>query len=260
MRTLAVKLALHADLADRRSRRAIRRRRIYHQGQVDLLTPIVKAYCADQAFRIAELAIQTYGGAGFVEDNPVEQYCRDAKIFSIYEGTNHIQALDLVARKLQAARRRELPPRSSGRSPSSSPPTTSEPGIGDEVRALGEAADALQRARRTRLMEFFMGGKIDQVTLVANPFLEMMAEVTIAHLLLEAARRRRRASAARRATTRAHEDYDFYSGKVMAGEVLRELHPARRPRQGRDHRRRRPQRARHPRRRLLDRLLGGEPS
>ena len=61
----------------------------------------MKAYCSDQAFRVAELAIQTYGGAGYVQDNPVEQYCRDAKIFSIYEGTNHIQALDLVARKLQ---------------------------------------------------------------------------------------------------------------------------------------------------------------
>jgi hypothetical protein len=61
----------------------------------------VKAYCADQAFRIAEMAIQTYGGAGYVTDNPVEQYCRDAKIFSIYEGTNHIQAIDLIPRKLQ---------------------------------------------------------------------------------------------------------------------------------------------------------------
>ena len=98
--------ALRQARAPRRSRaraprRSTSRRRIYHQGQVDLLTPIVKAYCSDQAFRVAELAIQTYGGAGYVQDNPVEQYCRDAKIFSIYEGTNHIQALDLVARKLQ---------------------------------------------------------------------------------------------------------------------------------------------------------------
>ena len=69
---------------------------------MDLLTPVVKAYGSDQAFRIAEMAVQIYGGAGFVEDHPVEQYLRDAKIFSIYEGTNHIQALDLVARKLGA--------------------------------------------------------------------------------------------------------------------------------------------------------------
>src|SRR5207302_9798556 len=72
----------------------------YHQGQVDLLVPLVKAYGSDQGFRICETAIQTYGGAGYTRDYPVEQYCRDAKIFSIYEGTNHIQAMDLVGRKL----------------------------------------------------------------------------------------------------------------------------------------------------------------
>ena len=51
--------------------------------------------------QVAATAIQTYGGAGFLRDHPVEQYCRDAKIFSIYEGTNHIQALDLIGRKLR---------------------------------------------------------------------------------------------------------------------------------------------------------------
>jgi hypothetical protein len=49
---------------------------------------------------VCEIAIQTYGGAGYTKDYPVEQYCRDSKIFSIYEGTNHIQAMDLVGRKL----------------------------------------------------------------------------------------------------------------------------------------------------------------
>ncbi len=65
--------------------------------------PLVKAYGSDQAFRVCETAIQTYGGAGYTRDYPVEQYCRDAKIFSIYEGTNHIQAMDLVGRKLGQA-------------------------------------------------------------------------------------------------------------------------------------------------------------
>src|SRR5688572_10331781 len=72
----------------------------YHNGQVDLLVPLLKAYSSDQAFSICATAIQTYGGAGYLKDWPVEQYARDAKIFSIYEGTNHIQALDLVGRKL----------------------------------------------------------------------------------------------------------------------------------------------------------------
>ena len=65
--------------------------------------PLVKAYGSDQGFRVCETAIQTYGGVGYTKDFPVEQYCRDAKIFSIYEGTNHIQAMDLVGRKLGQA-------------------------------------------------------------------------------------------------------------------------------------------------------------
>src|SRR6185436_17397290 len=80
----------------------------HHQGQVELLTPIFKAYATDQGFAVAATAIQTYGGAGFLKDNPVEQNCRDAKIFSIYEGTNHIQAMDLVGRKLRANQGRAL--------------------------------------------------------------------------------------------------------------------------------------------------------
>ena len=62
--------------------------------------PLVKAYGSRQAFRVCATAIQVYGGAGYLKDYPVEQYCRDSKIFSIYEGTNHIQAMDLVGRKL----------------------------------------------------------------------------------------------------------------------------------------------------------------
>jgi alkylation response protein AidB-like acyl-CoA dehydrogenase len=215
MRTLAVKLALHSDLAMALETSDPARAQ-HHQCQVDLLTPIVKAYCADQAFRIAELAIQTYGGAGFVIDHPVEQYCRDAKIFSIYEGTNHIQATDLVARKLQAnggaafaaflaeiegfVREHER-----------------QAGFGGEVRALGEAVEALKRCAGA-LMEYFMAGKIDQVTLYANAFLETMAEVTIAHLLLEAAVV---AESKRRAIDddQSEED-DFYEGKIAAAKFF----------------------------------------
>ena len=102
IRALVVKLAHHTDHARALSGRD-ETRLGYHQGQVDLLVPLVKAYGSDQAFRVCETAIQTYGGAGYTRDYPVEQYCRDAKIFSIYEGTNHIQAMDLVGRKLGQA-------------------------------------------------------------------------------------------------------------------------------------------------------------
>ncbi len=71
----------------------------YH-GLLEVLTPICKAYCSDMAFKVTELAIQTYGGYGFCSEYPVEQFMRDIKIASIYEGANGIQALDLVGRKL----------------------------------------------------------------------------------------------------------------------------------------------------------------
>ncbi|MBL4590048.1 MAG: acyl-CoA dehydrogenase C-terminal domain-containing protein [Alphaproteobacteria bacterium] len=67
---------------------------------VALLTPIAKAYQTDMGFEIANLAIQTHGGAGYIGEFGVEQYARDARITMIYEGTNGIQALDLVGRKL----------------------------------------------------------------------------------------------------------------------------------------------------------------
>ncbi|MEZ4287537.1 MAG: acyl-CoA dehydrogenase family protein [Polyangiales bacterium] len=99
MRALAVKLTTHQDrvtaIGSKDDASAA-----YHQGQVDLLVPLLKSYCSDQAFRVCETAIQVYGGAGFLKDHPVEQACRDSGIFSIYEGTNYIQSMDLVGRKL----------------------------------------------------------------------------------------------------------------------------------------------------------------
>lgn len=67
---------------------------------VALLTPILKAYQTDMGSEVANLAVQTYGGHGFIWEHGVEQYIRDARIAQIYEGTNGIQALDLVGRKM----------------------------------------------------------------------------------------------------------------------------------------------------------------
>ncbi|MCB1154681.1 acyl-CoA dehydrogenase, partial [bacterium] len=69
-------------------------------NMVELLTPIAKAYPTDRAFECASTAIQIMGGVGYCKEYPVEQYCRDAKISAIYEGTNGVQALDLVGRKM----------------------------------------------------------------------------------------------------------------------------------------------------------------
>ncbi len=67
---------------------------------VSLLTPICKSHGSDKGFDVAVQAVQVFGGYGYCGEYPVEQYVRDAKIFSIYEGTNGIQALDLLGRKV----------------------------------------------------------------------------------------------------------------------------------------------------------------
>jgi hypothetical protein len=70
------------------------------QGFVELLTPVCKAYSSDKAMEVCSKAIDIYGGYGYCQEYPVEQYMRDCKISCLYEGTNGIQALDLVGRKL----------------------------------------------------------------------------------------------------------------------------------------------------------------
>ena len=72
-----------------------------YQALVEFMTPIIKAYCSDMGFRVCETAIQVLGGYGFSKEYPLEQYLRDAKIMSLYEGTNGIQSMDLLGRKMR---------------------------------------------------------------------------------------------------------------------------------------------------------------
>jgi len=73
----------------------------HFQALVDFLTPIIKAYCSDLGFKVCETAIQCLGGYGFCREYPLEQYLRDSKIMSLYEGTNGIQSIDLLGRKMR---------------------------------------------------------------------------------------------------------------------------------------------------------------
>ena len=70
------------------------------QGMVDLLIPICKGYVTDKAFEVCSTGVQVYGGYGFIREYPQEQLLRDCRITMIYEGTNGIQAMDLLGRKL----------------------------------------------------------------------------------------------------------------------------------------------------------------
>ncbi len=120
-RFLALEAAVCADRGD--------------EDRLALLTPIVKAWCTDRGVANASLGVQVHGGMGFVEDAGAAQVLRDSRIAPIYEGTNGIQALDLVTRKVQrdqGALMRAM--------------------IGearDAHEGLREAADALERATST---------------------------------------------------------------------------------------------------------------
>lgn len=76
----------------------------YHQRRLDLLVPLVKAWSTDLGVETASLGVQIHGGMGFIEETGAAQHYRDARITPIYEGTNGVQALDLVRRKLMGDR------------------------------------------------------------------------------------------------------------------------------------------------------------
>lgn len=96
-RALALLTAMKLDLAHRHPDNTVREE---CDDFVQLITPIVKAYFTDGGFDVTNLAVQIYGGYGYIAEYGVEQYVRDARIAQIYEGTNGIQALDLIGRKL----------------------------------------------------------------------------------------------------------------------------------------------------------------
>lgn len=96
-RALSYWVGMSLDIAQHHEDEATRKEA---EDLVALLTPIVKAYQTDMGSEIANLTVQIYGGHGYIAEHGVEQYVRDARIAQIYEGTNGIQALDLVGRKM----------------------------------------------------------------------------------------------------------------------------------------------------------------
>jgi hypothetical protein len=91
--------ALHGDLAEASPDEAVRQK---GHDYMALMTPVLKGFLTDRGFQVCSDAMQVHGGSGFTEHFPVSQYLRDCRIALIYEGTNGIQALDLVGRKLAA--------------------------------------------------------------------------------------------------------------------------------------------------------------
>jgi len=206
IRALTIKLTNHSDWA-----RTLEGKddtlAAYHYGQVELLTPLLKSYGSDQAFEISATAIQAMGGAGVLKDHPVEQYCRDSKIFSIYEGTNHIQALDLVGRKLSQ--------KGGANFQAFFKDVQTFVAKNKDHAKLGPAVAQLANAQQAvagtamKFMAWQGQGKAHLVPLVANRCLNMMSELTIGWLLLEQA-----VISIDKLETASASDKPFYQGKV----------------------------------------------
>ncbi|MDE2149250.1 MAG: acyl-CoA dehydrogenase C-terminal domain-containing protein [Gammaproteobacteria bacterium] len=138
-RVMAYETALHVDLAHHHPDAEVREQA---QDWVDLCTPLVKAYCTDMAFELGSLAVQVYGGHGYIRDHGIEQIVRDAKILALYEGTNGVQAMDLVRRKLMLHNGR-LPQRFFAAVRAEG---CAETPLGFIARPLRQAVDELERA------------------------------------------------------------------------------------------------------------------
>jgi len=143
----------------------------------DLLTPVIKAFFTDMGFESTNAAMQCFGGAGYVRDTGMEQFVRDARILQIYEGTNGVQALDLVGRKLSAKGGRaamaffQLIHEGIARH-------STDPRMDSFLKPLKSAADRLQRATL-----WFAGNaraNPDHAGAGASDFLRMMGITAIA--------------------------------------------------------------------------------
>tara|TARA_R110000822_G_scaffold32743_4_gene93658 strand:+ start:5552 stop:7363 length:1812 start_codon:yes stop_codon:yes gene_type:complete len=145
-RVLAYETALYVDLAHHHPDAAVREEA---QDWVDLNTPLVKAFCTDSAFDLGSMAVQVYGGHGYISEYGIEQIVRDSKILCLYEGTNGVQAMDLVRRKLMMHGGR-LPRRFIDKVKGALADASGHEGItrplGAAVEALADTTDWLQQS------------------------------------------------------------------------------------------------------------------
>ena len=173
----------------------------------DLLLPLVKGYCSEKAWELLGVALQCLGGSGYLKDYPMEQYIRDQKIDTLYEGTTHIQALDLLMRKVArdggATLQRLL----------SQVRATVESGEGGtelatERQALGEGLAELEKMLGTLLGK--LGESVYHVGFQGNRVLMAMADLVLGWLLV------RHAAVALERVKVNPGDKAFYAGKLAS--------------------------------------------
>jgi len=150
-----------------------------------LLTPICKAFISDQAWKVCELSIQVLGGVGYTDASPVEQNARDVKILSIWEGTNYIQAQDLVRDKLGFGRNSKLI-RYFREELDAFVERAASPPLAPLFTQLTAAADLLERALDA-IAALVKAGRMRESSQFYTRFLEMFGLVATGWVLLESA-------------------------------------------------------------------------
>ena len=172
----------------------------------DFLLPLIKGYGSEKAYELLSVALQVFGGSGYVMDYPMEQYIRDQKIDSLYEGTTHIQALDLFFRKIARDGGATLLALMEEISATAREAGSGDP-LADERKALLAALGDVQGifgAMMGKVKESIYHGGLQ-----ANNVLFSLSETVIAWLLIEHA-----AIAIERGAEATGAEKAFYEGKV----------------------------------------------
>jgi len=212
MRAFAYRLATYDDLGHLHPDEE---KRNYYKGYVDLMTPIIKAYCSDMSFDMTSVAMQCYGGYGYCQEYPVEQYCRDARIAMIFEGTNFIQAADLIGRKLNIGGGVLMQNYMAAMDEFLGGLKGNET-VGDMVDQLDEAKNVLLNTTM-KIAGIAMEGDLDHVMSIATRYLTMFGEVALARELIEQAAI---AGDALKTVEADTVDHAFYTGKIASAKFF----------------------------------------
>jgi alkylation response protein AidB-like acyl-CoA dehydrogenase len=187
----------------------------------DLLLPMVKGYCSEKAYELLAQSLQVFGGSGFTQDYPIEQYIRDAKIDTLYEGTTAIQSLDLFFRKIARDQGQTLL-WLAGQIQEMTKSTGDGDGFATERQLLAEALEdtqahlgAMVGYLMTSMQDEDQRGEVYKTGLHSVALLNSLSELTIAWLLLRQAE-----VAAASLDGATGEDVDFYTGKVAAARFF----------------------------------------
>jgi alkylation response protein AidB-like acyl-CoA dehydrogenase len=178
---------------------------------IEVVTPMTKAYPTDEAWILIGEAIQAYGGYGYCEEYPVSQIARDSKIYSIWEGTNYIQALDFIGRKW-TMKKGTVYAEWFKQVQDFYEANKNAPGFEKEFEKFGKAVNALAEIQMA-IGGYFGAGKISMMPLFARRILTASSMVYGAWCILEQA-----LIAQKRAEEVGadHYDYEFYIGKVYS--------------------------------------------